>query len=102
MRAAAGLYPQRVVRDIDDAVEWHAKPFGDELRKARLMPLPRGHGAHDELDLAFRKHGDLGALARRARGDLDVIGDADAAKLASAVGLGMAGRKPVPIGERQS
>ena len=73
-----------VVGDIVDAVERHAEPFGDELREARLMALAGGHGAHHQLDPAFGKDGDLGALARRAAGDLDIIGDADAAQPAAA------------------
>ena len=94
MRAAAGLDPRGVVRDVVDAVERHAKPFGDELRKARLMALARRHRADHELDppsgstvISVRSRG-------APRGDLDVIGDADAAQLASRRGPRMAGRKP--------
>ena len=93
--------PIGVVGDVDDAVERHAEPFGDELGEARLMALSGRHRAHDQLDLAFGKHGDLGALARRAGGDLDIIGDADAAQLAAASRFRAAGGKAAPIGERQ-
>jgi len=48
----------------NDAVEWHTEPFGDELGEARLVPLPRVHRAHHQLDLAVGQHRDLGALAR--------------------------------------
>ena len=48
-----------------------------------------------------RLYGDLGPLARRAGGGVDVIGDADAAALAALARLGAAGRKALPIGESQ-
>jgi hypothetical protein len=41
MRTAAGPHARGVVRDIVDCRERHAEPFGDELRKARLVALPR-------------------------------------------------------------
>jgi hypothetical protein len=100
MRAAARAYPSSVVRDVSDAFERHAEPFGDELGKARFVPLPRGHRAHNQLDPALRKHCDLGTLARRAAGDLDIIGDADATQLAAFPCFGAPGRKSIPIGER--
>jgi hypothetical protein len=66
-----------VVGEITDTFKRHPEPFGDELREAGFMSLSRGHRAHHQLDLAFRKHSDFGALARGAAGDLDIIGDAD-------------------------
>ena len=85
MRAAAGRDPRGVVRDVIDAVERHAEPFGDELGEARLVALAGRHRAHHQLDPALGQHGDLGALARRAAGDLDIIGDADAAQPAASL-----------------
>ena len=67
MRAATRRNPGGVVGDVSDALERHAKPFGDELREAGFVPLSRGHRAHHQLDPAFGKHGDLGALARARR-----------------------------------
>jgi len=65
------------------------------------MALSRGHRAHHKLNLAFRKHGDLGAFARGTAGDLEIIGDADTSQPAAFSCLGAPGRKSIPIGERQ-
>jgi hypothetical protein len=65
-----------------------------------LVALSRGHGAHYQLDSAFRKHGDFGALAWSTARDLDVIRDADTSQLAVLSRCGLAGCKSIPIGER--
>ena len=101
MRAAARGNPRRIVGDVDDAVERHAEPFADKLRKTRLVALPRGHRAHDQLDLSFGQHGDFAAFARGAGGDLDIIGNADPAHFAAPPGFSAADWKAVPISERQ-
>ena len=101
MRAAARGDPCGVVRDVVDAVERHPEPFGDELRKARLVALPRGHRPHHQLDPALGQDRDLGALARHPRGDLDIVGDTDPAPFAAPPRLGSPGREAVPVGERQ-
>ena len=49
----------------------------------------------------FGRDRDLGALARKAAGDFDVIGDADAAQLAARARFGLARREALPVGERQ-
>src|SRR5215469_2640329 len=98
MRAAASLDPIGVVRDVNDAVEGYTKPLSHELGEAGLVPLPRIHRAHHQFDVAFRQHGDLSAFARRARSDLDIVGDADATIFAAAPRLGTPGRKACPIG----
>src|SRR5438270_7735258 len=100
MRAATCGNPGSVVGDVSDALERHAKPFGDELRETGLVALSRGHGAHYQLDSAFRKHGDFGALAWSTARDLDVIRDADTSQLAVLSRCGLAGCKSIPIGER--
>ena len=41
MRTAAGPHARGVVRDIIDCRERNAEPLGNELRKARLVALPR-------------------------------------------------------------
>ena len=66
MRAAAGGDARGIVGDVIDAVERHAEPFRDKLRKARFVALPGGHRAHHQLDPAFGQHGDFGR-ARAAR-----------------------------------
>ena len=58
-----------VVGDVNDAVERHAEPFGDELRKARLVALARGHRAHHQLDPALGKT----VISVRSRGAPQVI-----------------------------
>ena len=83
MRAAAGADAIRVMRHEIDALMRHAEPFGHELGKARLMALAAIHRAEHELDAVIGADRDLGALARRAAGALDVIGDADAAQHAA-------------------
>ena len=101
MRAAARLHAIGVVGDEIDAVEGHAEPFGQELREARLVALAAIHRAEHQFDPALGADRDLGALARRAAGAFDVIGDADAAQLAAPLRLGAARRKAVAIGEAQ-
>ncbi len=101
MGTATRAYPSRVVGDINDTLERHAEPFRDKLGKARFVALSRGHRAHHQLDLAFGKHGDLGALARCTAGDLDIIGDANTAQLAAFPSFGASGGESIPIGERQ-
>ena len=83
MRAAAGADAVGVVGDEIDALERHAEPFAEQLREAGLVALAAVHRAEHQLDAAFGAHRDLGALARRAAGAFDVIGDADAAQLAA-------------------
>jgi hypothetical protein len=100
MRAVTRCNPGIVMGEIGDALERHAKPLGDELSKARFMPCPEDI-VHDQLDPAFRKHGDLGTLAVRAAGEFDIIGDANAAQLAAFPSLRAPGRKSIPIGQRQ-
>src|SRR5271168_1343271 len=99
MGAATCRNPSSVVGDVSDALERHAKPFGDKLRETGLVALSRGHRAHHQLDPAFRKYGDLGALARGAAGDLDIIGDADTPQFTAFSCFVAPGRKAVPIGE---
>ncbi len=68
-----------------DALERHAEPFVEELRKAGLVTLADIHCAKHELDAAMAADRDLGAFALGAAGALDVIGDADAAQHAAAL-----------------
>jgi hypothetical protein len=53
-------------------------------------------------DLPIREHGDLSALAGRAGGDFDEVGDADAAPSAPPPRLRPSSRKPLPVRMRQS
>ena len=91
-----------VVRDEIDAFERHAEPFGNELGEAGLVALAAVHRAEHQLDAALRADRHLGALARRAAGAFDVIGDADAAQLAVSFRRRLAGGKALLIGEPQA
>ncbi len=83
MRAAADRDEVGIAGDEAHALDRHAEPFVDELREARLVALALRHDADDEIDKAVGRHRDLGLLARHAGGDIDVIGDADAAIFAA-------------------
>ena len=52
MRAAAGRDAIGVVRDVIDAVERHAEPFGEELREAGLVALAADIVPMHQLDPA--------------------------------------------------
>src|SRR5690242_20555440 len=86
MRAAADRNAIGVARHELHRIYRHAEPFGDQLRKARLVALPLGCRADDDFDRAadraFRLYGHLGLFARRAGRGVDIIGDPDAAVLA--------------------
>ena len=82
-------------------VDRHAEPFVDELREAGLVALALRQGADHDLDDAFRQHGDLGLLARRAGRGIDVIGDADAAIFAACLASARRAREAGPIAERE-
>ena len=72
-----------------------------KLREAGLVALTAVHRAEHQLDPALGRDGDLGALARKAAGGFDVVGEADAAQHAARAGFGLARREALPIGERQ-
>src|SRR5205823_14913534 len=83
MRAAADRDAIGVARHELHRVDRHAEPFGDQLRKARLVALPLGCRADDDLDgaadAALRLHRHFGLLARRAGGGVDIVRDPNAA-----------------------
>src|SRR3984885_15225 len=54
MRAAAFLDDVGVALVDIDIVEWHAEPFRYALRKGRLVTLPAGQRADDDIDAPFR------------------------------------------------
>ena len=98
MRAAADRDKVGVVGDEADFSERDLQPVADQLRKARLVPLPAAHGADDQLDRAVGADRQLGAFARDAAGHFDVICDADAAAQAARFRCRLARRKFVPVG----
>ncbi len=81
MRPAASRDRIRVTGDQTHALERDAEPFGDELREARLVALATRQRADHDVDEAVQRDRDLGALARNSAGQLDIVGDADAAQL---------------------
>src|SRR6516162_3154588 len=101
MRAAADRDAIGVASDKMNGFDWNAKPFGDELREARLVPLALRYDADHDFDDPFGQHGDFGFLARHAGGDVDVIADADAAIAAALSRLRAALFKAGPVAELQ-
>ena len=99
MSAAADRHPVGVAGHEAHAFDWHAEPFGDQLRKARLVPLPLRGDADHHLDGAFGQNRDLGFFPRHAARGVDVVGDAHAAALAAFFRLGAAARETRPVGE---
>src|SRR6516165_3213011 len=99
MRAAADRDPVGIAGDHAHGFDWHAKPFGDELGKTRLMTLALRHHADDELDHTFRQHNELYFLARHAGGNVDVSADADAAILAAPTRFAAALLEARPVAE---
>src|SRR6185436_2043257 len=79
VRAAADLHDIRVARDDAHAVDGHPEPFVHELGEARLVALPIGDDADDEVHPAVGMHGYLAAFAWHAGRGVHVVGEADAA-----------------------
>src|ERR1700731_1127786 len=101
MGAAADGNAIGVAGDEAHAFDRHAKPFDDQLGKARLVALALRGDADDQFDEVFGRNGNLGLLARHAGGDIDVITDADAAIFAALFGFGAAALKTLPVAEFQ-
>jgi hypothetical protein len=77
-----------------------AKPLRDELGEARLVSLASGQRAEDHIDSAFRPHGDLGALARIASVQLDVVREADTAVPSAPARIDAPGLESLPVRHR--
>ena len=73
------MYAVGIARYQTNSVGLDPKPFGDDLREARLVALARRHRPQYQLDAARRIDCQLGPLARRAGIELDRHGNADAA-----------------------
>src|SRR4029453_1186590 len=71
------------------AIEGDAKPIRDELCEARAVSLSARQGSDRHVDTTFGEHRDLRPFPRCPGGELDVIGDSDAAAF-SAAGRGAA------------
>ncbi len=59
------------------------EPLVHQLAEARLVALALGAGADDDIDNAVGMHRHLGALAGDAGRGVEVVGDGDAAQLAT-------------------
>src|SRR5262249_58102207 len=81
--AAADWNDIGVALDKVDAIKRHAEPFRGALGEAGLMALAARQRADRDVDAAFGQDRHLGPLARRAGGELDVIGERNAAALAA-------------------
>ena len=101
MGAAADRDDIGVALDQVDAIERHAEPFRDALREAGAMALAARQRADRHVDAAFRRDRHLAPLARRPGGELDVIGERDAAALAAARGRRAPLREAVPVRARE-
>src|ERR1700719_5278527 len=88
-----------IAGDEAHAVDRHAKPFDDQLGKARLVALALRGDADDQFDKTLGRNGNLGLFARHAGRDIDVIADADAAALAAFLGFGAAALESLPVAE---
>jgi len=88
-----------------DALEGNAKPLVNDLREDRLVALPVRVRADEHEDAAGAVEADLGALLHRlvvrAGGDLDDVGEADAAQLSARLCGGAARRIPRPVRQLQ-
>src|SRR2546428_4178426 len=96
-RTAAYRHQIRVTGDELHVPELDAEPLDDELGEARFVSLVGGKGAEDHIDAAFGPHGDLGALARITRVQLDVVREADAAVPSAATRIGAPGLESLPV-----
>src|SRR5262249_15503047 len=96
-RPAADRHQIRVAGDELHAPVLDAEPLRDELREARFVSLAGRQRTKDHIDAAFRPHGDLGALARIAGVQLDVVREADAAVPSAPARLGAPGLESLPV-----
>ena len=101
--AHAHLHLVGVAMDDGDIIDGNAEAVGDQLREGRLVALPMGVGARenlhraDRVDANFRAFPKADAGAQRAHGrrgrdaaGLDIGGNADAAQQSLAGGFGLA------------
>ena len=98
MGAAADGSEVGIAGDQPDLLEADTEPFDDELGEARLVTLAGRQRAEHDVDAAVGTHRDLGALARHAGVELDVVGEADAAVPATLARREAALLEPVPVG----
>ena len=96
-RPAADRHQIRVAGDELHVPVLDAKPLRDELGEARFVSLAGGQRAEDHVDPAFRPHRDLGALARIAGVQLDVVREADAAVPSAPARIGAPGLESLPV-----
>ena len=89
--------PVGIAVDDLDPVEGNFQHPGDDLGKARLVPLARGLGADDHLDPAVGTYGDVGPLIGRGAGRFEIGDDADPGPLAALPGGGAPGGKALPV-----
>src|SRR6185312_10537869 len=99
MRAAADRREVGIAGDELHLAEIDREPLGDELGEARLVPLSGGERAEHHLDAPFGQHAYLGALARRAGVQLDVVPQAYAAAAPARAGLAPYPFESRPVGE---
>src|SRR5262245_38926923 len=84
MGSAADGADVGIALDQVHAIEGDAEPIRDELCEARAVPLSARQGSDRHVDTAFGQHRDLRPFPRRPGGELDVIGEPDAAAFSAA------------------
>ncbi len=99
-RAGAPIEPIGVAGDDIDVGDIDAELVGDDLRKAREMPLPLGADPGGDTDLAVGLHLDLGAFVGPDAGAFDVAGDADADVAALRASFGCSSLEEIGIADR--
>ena len=100
MGAATHLHHIGIAEDDLDGLGGHMQEVGDDLGKARLVPLSARLGADHDLDLSPRRHRDARLLVGCADGGFDVVRKPAAEELAAPPRRALARGKAVPVGDR--
>ena len=99
VRAAARAHHVGVADNHGHAFHRHGEELSDHLSEAGLMPLAARLGADHHAHAALGKHGDLGALLRRADRRFDVARKAEAEPPAAPERGVAARRESRPVGK---
>ena len=98
--AAADADDVGVAGDQVHRLERRLEQRGDHLGEGRFVALAGILGPDHHVDPALGADRHLGALMRRAGGEVEIVGDADAAQPPARAGFGLAGGGAPPVAER--